>query len=170
MDHYIHRNFPARQSTHHANEMAMKQFQLVSIFVFVFASTGCYHAMVTTGLTPSTVTIDEKFATGWIYGLVPPKTVETAAKCTDGVAMVETELSFVNQLVGAITFGIYTPMHIKVTCAMAGSASVRSTSPDISIANDARSNEVITSFEIAADLAVENGAPVYVHFEPATSD
>lgn len=31
--------------------------------------------------------------------------------------MVETQVSFLNQLVGALTFGIYTPMHITVTCA-----------------------------------------------------
>ena len=148
----------------------MKQKQLALILVFALASTGCYHAMITTGLTPSTVTIDEKFATGWIYGLVPPKTVETAATCTDGVAMVETELSFVNQLVSFLTFGIYTPMHIKVTCAMAGSASVDSTSADIMIATDAGNDEVITSFEIAADRAVENGEPVYVRFKPAISE
>ena len=170
MDRYIHHHLPAYRSTLHPNKMAVKQLQLALFFVFAFASTGCYHAMVTTGLTPSTVTIDEKFASGWIYGLVPPKTVETAAKCTDGVAMVETELSFVNQLVGAITFGIYTPMHIKVTCAMAGSASVDSTGADIMIATEARSDEVITSFEIAADRAVENGEPVYVRFQPAISE
>jgi hypothetical protein len=79
--------------------------------------TGCFHARVTTGLEPSVKVIDRPFASGWIYGLVPPSTVEAEAECENGVAGVETELSFVNQLVAFLTGGIYTPMHIKVTCA-----------------------------------------------------
>jgi Bor protein len=80
---------------------------------------GCYHATVETGATPSTEVINNSFASGWIFGLVPPSTVSTAAKCPDGVAKVETQLSFVNQLVSFLTLGIYTPMEIKVTCAAA---------------------------------------------------
>ncbi len=78
---------------------------------------GCYHATITTGATPSSVTIDHKWASSWIYGLVPPATVETAQQCPAGVARVETRLSFLNQLVGLLTIGIYTPMDIRVTCA-----------------------------------------------------
>lgn len=83
---------------------------------------GCYHATVETGATPSTVIIDKSFASSWIYGLVPPSTVSTAAKCPDGVAKVETQHTFLNQLVGFLTLGIYTPMQIRVTCAARGSA------------------------------------------------
>jgi hypothetical protein len=78
---------------------------------------GCYHATVETGVTPSTVVIDKSFASAWIYGLVPPSTVSTAEKCPNGVAKVETQHTFLNQLVGALTLGIYTPMQIRVTCA-----------------------------------------------------
>jgi hypothetical protein len=92
---------------------------------------GCYHATVETGATPSTVVIDKSFASSWIYGLVPPSTVSTAEKCPNGVAKVETEHSFVNQLVGILTLGIYTPMHIKVTCAAQGSASAGPIKADV---------------------------------------
>ena len=78
---------------------------------------GCYHATVETGLTPSPQTIEKKWASSWVYGLVPPSTVETQAKCANGVAKVETQLSFLNQLVGVLTLGIYTPMEITATCA-----------------------------------------------------
>ena len=78
---------------------------------------GCYHATVETGAPPSNEVVEKGFASGWIYGLVPPKTIETAAKCPNGVSKVETQLSFVNQLVGLLTLGIYTPMSIKATCA-----------------------------------------------------
>lgn len=88
----------------------------------VAAGAGCHHATIDTGATPSPQTIEKAWASGWIYGLVPPGTVETASRCPNGVARVETKLSFLNQLVGALTLGIYTPMAIKVTCAAAGSA------------------------------------------------
>jgi len=78
---------------------------------------GCYHATVTTGARPSDVKIEQKWAKGWILGLVPPSTVETIGKCPNGVAQVDTQLSFLNQLVSGITFGIFTPMEIVVTCA-----------------------------------------------------
>ena len=77
----------------------------------------CYHATIETAATPSTVVIHEPFASSWIYGLVPPKTVSTESRCPNGVAKVETQHSFLNQLVGFLTLGIYTPIEIKVTCA-----------------------------------------------------
>ena len=52
---------------------------------------------------------------------MPPETVSTQERCPNGVAKVETQHRFVNQLVGLLTLGIYTPMQIKVTCA-AGAA------------------------------------------------
>jgi hypothetical protein len=86
------------------------------VIAMMFAVTGCYHATVETGLRPTPVTVDKAWAHGWILGLVPPSTLETAQKCPQGVARVETQLSFANQLVGILTSYIYTPMAIKVTC------------------------------------------------------
>ena len=51
---------------------------------------------------------------------MPPATVETAQKCPSGVAKVESRLSFLNMLVGALTYSIYTPMEITVSCAGGG--------------------------------------------------
>lgn len=91
--------------------------RLVLLLTLVFLTQACYHATVSTGLRPSTVKIEKKWASGWIYGLVPPSTVETMEQCPAGVAQVDTQLSFPNQLVNFLTFGIYTPMEIVVTCA-----------------------------------------------------
>jgi hypothetical protein len=52
-----------------------------------------------------------------VIGIVPPSELSTKDTCPQGVAKVETERSFLNGLVGAITYNIYTPMHVKVTCA-----------------------------------------------------
>lgn len=90
--------------------------KIISV-VALCSSAGCYHATVDTGLAPSPVTVEKGWASGWIYGLVPPSNVETIAKCPNGASKVETQLSFANMLVNGLTFGIYTPMEIKVTCA-----------------------------------------------------
>src|SRR5688572_21394702 len=88
----------------------------VAVVGFVL-SLGCYHATIETGAPASNEVISKSFASGWVFGLVPPSTVATAAKCPNGVSKVETQLSFVNQLVSWLTLYIYTPMSIKVTCA-----------------------------------------------------
>ena len=86
----------------------------------ILLATGCYHAVVETGRPQSGTVVEDQWADAFLYGLVPPKPVETAQRCQSGVARVETRLSFLNLLADLITFGIYTPMHIKVYCAAAG--------------------------------------------------
>lgn len=95
------------------------KYSLLALAVTMLLA-GCYHATVDTGRTPSTQTLEDRWADSWVYGLVPPDAVATMERCPDGVARVETRLSFLNQLVAALTFGIYTPMEIVVTCATPG--------------------------------------------------
>jgi len=123
----------------------------------------CYHATIETGLPASAQVIEKSFASGWIYGLVPPSPVKAMSQCPNGVSKVETQLSFVNQLVNVITLGIYTPMSIKVTCASSGRSSVPGT-PEIKVGDGAKSEDIIDAFRRAADLAVESHGPVYVRF------
>ncbi len=122
----------------------------------------CYHATIETGAKPSTTVIKKGFASGWIYGLVPPKTVETASQCPAGVARVETQLSFVNQLVSFLTLGIYTPMEIVVTCAEAGAVS--SGAGDVVVPAGAAENELRAALETAVARSAESGSAVLVRF------
>lgn len=69
--------------------------------------TGCFHATIDTGLQPSGQKVEKNWAHGFLYGLVPPSTVETASKCPNGVAKVETKLSFLNRVASVLTSGIY---------------------------------------------------------------
>jgi hypothetical protein len=133
-----------------------------SLLAAAIALSGCYHATIETGLTPSTQVLERSFASSWIYGLVPPKTVETASRCPDGVARVETQHTFVNQLVGFLTLGIYTPMYIRVTCAQAAGAS---SGASVKIPDDAGSEQVRAAFGDAAVLAARTKGGVTVHFE-----
>ena len=81
-------------------------------------SLGCYHATIETGAAPAQTVIDKQWANSFVYGLVPPETIDSQAKCPNGVSKVETQHSFLNGLVAGLTFGIYTPISIKVTCAV----------------------------------------------------
>ena len=133
-----------------------------ALLAAVTSLSACYHATIETGLTPSTQVLEQSFASSWIYGLVPPKTVETTNRCPDGVAKVETQHTFVNQLVGFLTLGIYTPMHIRVTCAQASGAT---TGAMLTIPASPESDEVRGVFRDAADLAAREQTVVLVRFE-----
>ena len=142
------------------NQLTRLVFMLVvSCMLF-----GCYHATVVTGLKSSTETIEETFAASWIYGLVPPNTIATQAKCPNGVAKVETQLSFINQVVGFLTLGIYTPMEIKVTCAENDKASLYYKSPDIELQSGATDKEFIDALVKAADIAVKEHRAAFVEY------
>lgn len=137
-----------------------RKLQLLCLaLVFVM---GCYGASVDSGLPPSKKVVKQAWAASWIYGLVPPKTIETAADCPAGVARVETRLSFVNQLVGFITLGIYTPMEISVTCAEGSGMSGQPYPLDISIDDAATPREIQDAFKEAARQAVKTKRPVFV--------
>src|SRR5215207_10131863 len=78
---------------------------------------GCYHVTVITGAPPEAKTVDQPWQKSFVYGLVPPPEINTKDQCPQGFAVVETERSFLNGLVGALTSSIFTPLHAKVTCA-----------------------------------------------------
>ncbi len=140
----------------------MTSMRAVALAAAIVPLGACYHATVETGLTPSTEVLEQSFASSWIYGLVPPKTVSTTSRCPGGAAKVETHLSFVNQLVGFLTLGIYTPMHIRVTCAQAGTATSGAT---LRVPAHADERIVRVAFGSAADSAAKSSQPVMVQFK-----
>ena len=91
--------------------------RIATLLVAAVLSTGCYHVTVITGAPPSAQTIDLPWQNSFVLGLVPPSEVKTNPPCTQGVARVETERSFLNGLVSAIVWNLYTPLHVNVTCA-----------------------------------------------------
>ena len=123
-----------------------------------FALTGCYHAVIQTGRPESSDVISIKWANSFIFGLVPPPVVETASRCTNGVAKVETQHSFLNGLAAVVTFSLYTPMQIDVTCAARGTASA---DPVIKLQPGRSAEQALTE---AVRVSAEQGTPVYVQF------
>ena len=89
---------------------------LAGLLVAAAALSGCYHVTVISA-TPSPTTVDKQWQNSFIAGLVPPSELNVKDQCPNGIAKTETELSFVNVIVGMVTQSIYTPMHTKVTCA-----------------------------------------------------
>jgi hypothetical protein len=92
----------------------------LAVLVLALAALGCYHATIETGRPASNQVVEVPWAHSVLIGRVPPNTVDVASECENGVARVETQHSFLNGLVAALTWSIYTPMHITVTCASSG--------------------------------------------------
>jgi hypothetical protein len=143
----------------------MKSLKSLFALAGLLLLSGCYHTQVTTGLTPSAVVIDIPFAHSFLYGLIPPKEVKAASQCENGVAKVETQISPANGIVAAITFSLYTPMHITVTCAAAERADA--------LPSDAQKIEgAIADWDAnyaktvgkAAEMAKNLNQPIYIVF------
>jgi len=75
------------------------------------------------------------------------------------------ELSFLNGLVALVTFAIYTPMTIVVTCAGPDTAMDEADQNAVSIKLDANIEEKQHAFHDAAMLAARRGVPVLLKFE-----
>ena len=95
----------------------MRTTRMAMLVPLLFLAAGCFHATIETGAAPSTKVVEQRWASGWIFGLVPPKPVQAQKECPNGISKVETQLSFLNQLVHVVTLGIYTPMDIRAICA-----------------------------------------------------
>ena len=77
----------------------------------------CYHQAIETGRTPGAQIIEKPWQMSFVYGLVPPPAIDVGTQCPGGIARVQTQHTFVNGLVAAVTFGIVTPIRATVTCA-----------------------------------------------------
>jgi len=135
-----------------------------AVIVALLAGTACYHATIETGRPPSPQTIERPWAPSFVYGLVPPPVVETAARCPNGVSPVETQISFLNGLVALFTFNMFTPMSIKVTCAAAGSEDQAASHELVAIDHQADLTSKQLALTLAARRSAELGRPVWIAF------
>lgn len=88
---------------------------LVSFMATLLA--GCYHITVVTGAPPSGTVIDKPWQMSFVAGIAPPPELNVKDQCPNGVARVETQQSFLNGLVSALSSGIVTPIRATITCA-----------------------------------------------------
>lgn len=144
----------------------MKYGKLIAFLSLIFLLSSCYHAKISTEKQPSNQVIDQPWAHGFVFGLVGPSEVNASETCDNGVAMVETKMSFLNQVASALTFNLYTPMHITVTCAAGGMSSVDiEKEENMNVAENSSDEEVANTIKKAANKSSELQRPVYIKFE-----
>ncbi|WP_017800547.1 Bor family protein [Winslowiella toletana] len=96
----------------------MKKFLATAVFALLL--TGCaqqsFVLKQNQTSAPKQVTTHHFF----VSGIGQKKTLDAAAICggQDKVARVETQQTFVNGLLGVVTFGIYTPREARVYCSL----------------------------------------------------
>lgn len=120
--------------------------------------TACYHQVVDTGLPAGETRIAKPWTSTFIFGLVPATPIDVRSQCPNGVAIVDTQMTFVNGLVSFITFGIYTPLSVTVTCSGRGAA-VGPSSPGIR-ADLGSPEAAAAALNDAARLSRDSGQPV----------
>jgi hypothetical protein len=129
----------------------------------VAVGTGCYHSIITTDLPPSTEVYREPFKAAFIAGLVPAQV--DASKYCEGRrwARVETQQSFLNWVVAAVTLNIFTPLDIRVTCAAAGALRTPE-GPTLQYGAAATPEQKSETLAVAVQLAKETGTAIYVGY------
>jgi hypothetical protein len=129
----------------------------------VIVGTGCFHTIITTDLPPSTEVYREPFKSAFIAGLVPAQ-VDASRYCEGRRwARVETQQSFLNWVVAAVTIGIFTPLDIRITCAAAGAMHTPD-GPTLKVGSQAGDTERNEALAFAMRLAKESGAAIYVAY------
>jgi len=123
----------------------------------------CFHQIVQTGNPAGTTVVDKPWVSGWLWGLVPNGEIDVRRECPMGVAMVETEQSFPNGLVSAITLGIFTPQHVRVTCA-SRSAMLPNNLRQIAIPVGATRQAELALVREAIEISAETHAPVALRY------
>jgi hypothetical protein len=131
-----------------------------SLCVAALLCAACYHATIVTGKPESQTVVEKQWASSFVFGLVPPDVMDVSTDCPDGVAKVETQHSFLNALVAAITIQIYTPMDLKVTCTGSGGHA----SADFTVPETGTMAERQAVINQAANAAVTTGKAVTVKF------
>ena len=99
--------------------MRIKMLSLAAAGVVL---TGCYHVSVVhnpggVAQQGAGTVVEKPFSHSFVAGLVPPAELNVSDRCPRGGSKVETKHSFVNGLIAGITYNIYTPITVKVTCA-----------------------------------------------------
>ena len=131
--------------------------------LLALATSACFHQVVQTGRPPGQTVVDKPWVNTWLWGLVAAQPIDVRQECRSGTAVVVTETSFVNGLVGALTLGIYTPQHVTITCA-SGSAALPTNAIQVNISANSTAAERQQQIDDAITHSMEQHVPVIVHF------
>jgi hypothetical protein len=86
--------------------------------VFLLTGAACYkHTYIVGAGAPDGPLMHDEWRHHWLWGLISPdKELALRDVCASGDATIETEMTFLNGLVSALTGGIYSPTTVKVRC------------------------------------------------------
>lgn len=98
------------------------RIKVLALAVGGFVLTGCWKVTVVHNKPgvmqqAAPTVVNKPFSHSFVVGLVPPPELNVKDQCPNGVSKVETSHSFLNGLVAGITYNLYTPIHVRVTCA-----------------------------------------------------
>ncbi|HEY7569062.1 MAG TPA: hypothetical protein VH762_15890 [Gemmatimonadaceae bacterium] len=141
----------------------MKHFTRYVLAIGLLSSTACFRQVVQTGNTAGSNVVDRQFVATWLWGIVPAQPIDVRQSCPSGVATIETEQSFMNGLVGLITLGIYSPQHLRVTCAT-GSARLPEDAREIIIPANVSKDELSSIVSMAVQQTLQSGTATVVRF------
>lgn len=131
---------------------------------------GCYHQVVDTGLPRSTTTVTKGFHPTFIFGLVKASPIDVRQQCPNGISVASTRMTFANGLVGALTFGLFTPHEVSITCAgSGGSADADAGAGARVLGDDLDVVEYEAALTAIAREASMSGRPILVTFAPETA-
>jgi hypothetical protein len=139
----------------------MRRQRLAVVLIAGLVSSACYHQVVQTGKPAGSTVIERPWTSTFIFGLVAAAEINTASQCPNGVATVETQQSFLNGLVGVLTFGLYTPLTVTVTCA--GTAPLPEV-PEVEVPAGASADERVAATNEAIELARRTGGKVAIRY------
>jgi hypothetical protein len=125
---------------------------------------GCYHQVVDTGLPRASTTVTKPFHPTFIFGLVKAAPIDVRQQCPNGIAVAGTRITFVNGLVGVITFGLVTPHEVSITCASGGRADAGAATRVL--AGDLNRAAFDAALESIARDAAQSGRTILVTFAP----
>jgi len=95
--------------------------QSIAIMGCMLACSGCYATTIQSGRKPAlkpSIEYDEKWHHGMLWGIAELSgPYDLDAICPQGWAEISTHTSFLNGLLDAITYGIYSPQTVTVRCA-----------------------------------------------------
>lgn len=138
------------------------KFFLPLLLIACLGLTGCYQAKVTTNKSPGNKVVEKKWASSFIYGIVPAE-VDVSNQCPNGISSAERKFSFVNGLVTQLTLGLYMPQSVKVTCASGSmSSATPMKNPEFTLSENASEQEVQKTLSSAVRKSANTMEPVEV--------
>lgn len=132
------------------------------------STTGCFRQVVQTGQAPSQTVVQKNWVSTWVFGLVAAAPIDARTSCAGGVATVETLTSFANGFATALTFGIWAPQTVKMTCA-SGMAALPAGTELLRVAASATDAQVVEVLQQAAMRSAQLDRVVAVQFDTVPS-